>query len=280
MVDTHCHLNFKTFDKDLSSVVRRYQEKGGEYLLVVGAKEDSSKKAIEITQQYPLCFATVGIHPHHADSLTSLLQTESLLTELVNSPKVVAIGETGLDYYQYRNSPPLSKEQKDKQLELFKLHLKIASQFKLPVIIHCRRAQEDLLNILSGFLKSHYLTGVFHCFDGTKDYLDTVLSLGFSVGFDGNITYPENEHLRRLVKLTPLDRLLVETDSPYLTPVPFRGQRNEPANLIYIISAIAEIKNETTNKIASATTNNARLLFNASISLSINPEPVERVNSC
>lgn len=263
MFDTHCHLNFKVFAKDTTEVVRRYQEKGGEHLLIVGAKEDSSKKAIEIAQKFPLCFASVGIHPHHADSPTLLSQTETLLSGLANSPKVVAIGETGLDYYQYKNSPPLTDKQKVSQQELFKIHLTVAHQHKLPLIIHCRQAQKDFIPLLRKFLQNHNLTGVFHCFDGTTDYLDTVLSLGFFIGFDGNITYPENEHLRQLVKLTPLDRLLVETDSPYLAPVPFRGQRNEPANLIYIIDTIAKIKGEGTHKIAEKTARNARLLFNS-----------------
>lgn len=263
MFDTHCHLNFQSFIKDIDSVVRRFKEKGGEGIIVVGAKIDSSLKAIKISQHYPICSATVGIHPHHIDSISSFEVIRNELGKLAAQKEVIAIGETGLDYYHYKNYPSLTDKQKDKQQELFRLHLDIAYKLKKPVVIHCRQAQEDLFSILNNFIKNHRLTGVFHCFSGDEDYLNIVLSLGFYVGFDGNITYPENEDLRALVKLTPLNRLLVETDSPYLTPVPFRGQRNESANLVYITKAIAEIKNEITNKIASATTNNARLLFNS-----------------
>lgn len=261
MIDTHCHLNFKAFDKDLDSVVRRFIEEGGEELIVVGAKTDSSEKAIKIASKYPKCWATAGIHPHHLDSITSLEQTQIDLEKLVNEKKVVAVGETGLDYYHYKNYPHLNNKQKENQQELFRIHLTVASKYKLPVIIHCREAQSDLLNILTHFLKTNCLTGVLHCFSGDLDYLNSILSLGFYIGFDGNITYPENEDLRLLVKKTPLKKLLIETDAPYLTPLPHRGKRNEPAYLNYTIHEIAKIKKETENSVINITSQNARLLF-------------------
>lgn len=263
MFDSHCHLNFQAFNKDLDTVVRRFTEKGGVGIVVVGAKIDSSCEAIKISQHYPICHASVGIHPHHLDSVISFEKTGTELTKLAGEKKVVAIGETGLDYHHYNNHPSLTQKQKIKQQQLFQLHLTVAHELKLPLIIHCRQAQEDLLGILTDFLKNHCLTGVFHCFDGSKEYLETVLSLGFFVGFNGNITYKNNEHLRSLVRQTPLDKLLVETDSPYLTPEPFRDQRNEPVNLRLVIQKIAQEKKEPIEEIISVTTKNARSLFNS-----------------
>lgn len=262
MIDTHCHLNFKAFDGDVDNVVRRFTRKGGEGLIIVGAKIDSSEKAIEISKTHPVCFAAVGFHPHHADEITSFEEIESKLETLVKNPKVVAIGETGIDYYRYTNYPQVNDKNKQRQKELFEMHLNIANRNKLPLIIHCRQAQTDLMSYLNNYMKQNCLTGVFHCFDGDSDYLKSVLTLGFYIGFDGNITYKPNHHLRDLVAQTPLERLVVETDSPYLTPVPFRGQRNEPSYIAYTIDCIAEVKNTTSEEIRRVTGNNAKELFN------------------
>lgn len=261
MIDTHCHLNFKAFNNDLTEVVRRFKEAGGEKVIVVGAKSDSSQKAIDIAGKNAMCFAAVGIHPHHIDDITSMSEAEKTLYQLASNSKVVAIGETGIDYYTYKDNPPVTEKQKKKQKFLFNLHLKIADELRLPVIIHCREAQDDLMMIISDFMKNRCITGVFHCFDGSRDYLEQVLTLGFFVGFDGNITYKDNDHLRNLVKHTPLDRLLVETDSPYLPPVPYRGIRNEPAYLKETIKAISFIKDIDSSKIEQITSGNAKMLF-------------------
>lgn len=261
MIDTHCHLNFKAFNKDLELVVRRFQKEGGEGMIVVGANIDSSKEAIKISHRFPTCFASVGIHPHHLNSITSFEKTRSELTKLASHKKVVAIGETGIDFYLYKDKKPLTQKGKDQQQQLFRLHLTLAHKLRLPLIIHCRQAQKDLLNILAVFLKTHSLTGVFHCFDGSKKYLETVLALGFFIGFDGNLTYEKNKHLQKLVKLTPLERLLIETDSPYLAPVPYRGQRNEPFHLASIAEFIAEIKKKDKSFIMQKTSENAKELF-------------------
>lgn len=275
MIDTHAHLNFKDFNKDISNVVRRFEEEGGEYINVVGAKIDSSIKAIKIAKNYSGCYATVGIHPHHIDSVDSFDKTYETLANLAVQPKVIAVGETGIDYHNYKNSPAINSEQKEKEKQLFLLHLTIAHEMKLPLVIHCRnarlhlpsakadggQAQEDLLEIINDFMKSYCITGVFHCFEASADYLETVLSLGFYIGFDGNITYEENNHLRELVNKTPLTSLLLETDSPYLPPLPKRGSRNEPSYLKYTAQTISKIKNEQYEKIIEQTSQNARLLF-------------------
>lgn len=259
LIDTHAHLNFKAFKKDLDGVIQRALKADVEKIIIPGAKLDSSREAIKIAQEYPSCFAAIGIHPHHATNYSSLAEIFSLAKQ----PKVVAIGEIGLDYYRYSNHPPISKLDKQTQKNLFCLQLELATEINLPVIIHCRQAYVDLLDILRAFLKnSKKITGVFHCFEGEKEHLFTVFNLGFYVGYDGNITYPENQHLRNLVNLTPADRLLLETDSPFLTPVPLRGSRNEPAYLPYIAAKVAEIQGKKSTTVAKITSDNALKLFN------------------
>lgn len=242
--------------------MRRFTQKGGEGLIVVGAKINSSEKAIEISNRQSICYAAVGYHPHHVNEITNFEEIEIQLESLIRNPKVVAIGETGIDFHHYNNYPAIDLENKNRQKQLFEIHLNIANRNKLPLIIHCRDAQQELMQFLSNFMKDKCLTGVFHCFDGDKDYLKSVLALGFYIGFDGNITYKANSHLRDLVSQTPLERLVVETDSPYLTPIPFRGQRNEPSYITYTIDCIAQIKNTISEDIRKITMNNAKELFN------------------
>lgn len=261
-IDTHCHLNFKAFKKDLNEVINRANNAGVEKIIIPGAKLDSSQRAVEITQEYTNCFAAVGIHPHHVEEYIhkGSQKTQEDLKKLSKNNKVVAIGEIGLDYHQYKDYPSISDETKKLQKELFELQLDIAIQGNLPVIIHCREAQNDIIETIKQ-VKSKNLRGVFHCFDGSSEYLNNVLALGFFVGFDGNSTYPQNAHLRDLVQKTPLNRLLLETDAPYLTPVPHRHTRNEPAYLTLMASCVSEIKQKSIEEIALQTTQNANFLF-------------------
>jgi len=264
-IDTHCHLNFDAFVQDLDGVINRAKEAGVEKIIIPGARIDSSYKAVEISNTYPECYAAVGIHPHHCDDFTPDQQTKLLqsISELANKKRVVAIGEIGLDYHGYKDSPPLSDEIKKLQKELFTSQLAIGKERHLPVIVHCRNAQEDLMAIMKEFNTSDNdkIRGVFHCFDGDSDYLKDVLDLEFYVGFDGNITYPANNHLRELISKTPLNRLLLETDSPYLTPVPHRSSRNEPAYISIIAKTVAEIYKKPLEDIGKLTHSNAINLF-------------------
>lgn len=260
MIDTHSHLNFKAFDKDLDSVVRRFKEQGGEALIVVGAKIDSSIKAIEISKKYEYCFASVGIHPHHLNSLP-LEHADTEIRKLVLEKKVVAIGETGLDSYHYKNYPPTTEKDLKLQQQFFEIHLNIACDNKLPVIIHCRNEYDRLLETLDNYLKNRCLNGAIHCFEGNNQQLDTLISYGFYIGFDGNITYPENERLRELIKNTPIERLLVETDAPYLTPIPYRSKRNEPSYLKYSLKMVAQVKKLPYEDAEKITSQNAKDLF-------------------
>lgn len=263
LIDTHCHLNFKAFNQDLENVIKRAQENGIGKIIIPGTKINSSRKAIEIAKDNPICFAAVGIHPHHILEYSTLGKEEirNTLRILVKNNQVAAVGEIGMDYYHYRDYPPISENDKKLQNELLLLQLEIAVDNKLPVIIHCREAQKDLLEMIHSFQRDRPINGVFHCFDGDEDYLRKVLSLGFYIGFDGNITYPQNRHLRKLVKQTPLERLILETDSPYLTPIPYRSVRNEPSNLTLILREIALIKATDPVEIERQTANNALNLF-------------------
>ncbi len=266
LIDTHAHLNFKAFRKDLTDVINLANDEGVKKIIIPGAKIDSSKKAVEIAQKYDNCFATVGIHPHHIDELSTLGNAiiEEELEKLIINKKVVAIGEIGLDYHEYKGYPPISEEIKKQQKELLTVQMEIAQKYNLPVILHCRDAHDDQLKIVRDYVKSsgNQITGVFHCFGGNRKHLKEILAMGFYIGFDGNITYPENSHLENMIKYTPLDKLLIETDSPYLTPLPHRGERNSPANLSFISSFISRIFKRNESDIADITSQNAVQLFN------------------
>lgn len=265
MIDTHTHLNFKAFEDDYANVIHRAKASGVEKMFVVGTSLNSSKKAVIISKKQSACFATIGIHPHHVSEfeLVGKKRIREQLLTLLCAKRIVAIGETGLDYHQYKNYPPISNVQKKLQKELLFLHLEIAKMLNLPVIFHCREAMDDMLEVLvASFKRLNYSSrGVFHCFEGIKSQRDKVLALGLSVGFDGNITYPESSQLRNLIATTPLERILLETDSPYLTPEPLREKRNEPKNLALIASFIASIKRDSLENIIKNTTQNAHRLF-------------------
>lgn len=264
MIDTHCHLNFKSYKKDYKEVYERAIAGGVEKMVVVGASLHSSKRAVELAQELEGCYATIGIHPHHQKELKQFGNEElkKQLRELIQSKKVIAVGETGLDYYTYKNYPLVTQEEKEEQKVLLTLHLELAKEFNLPVIFHCREAMTDMLGFLvRWFEPSNFLRGVFHCFGGNSYDLKKVLDLGFYVGFDGNITYKDNEALRKLVLETPLDRLLLETDAPFLTPEPHRGTRNEPAYTALIAQEVARAKGIPIEEVARQTTDNTVALF-------------------
>lgn len=265
MVDTHCHLNFQAFEKDISEVIMQAYEVGVTKIIIPGANLESSKKGAEIANCYDGCFAAVGIHPHHAGEYDRDKSAHlSTLTQLAQQKKVVAIGETGLDYYQYKDYPPILDETKKIQRELFLMQIKIAREFDLPLIIHCREAWEDVTRIVNNYSsseveKNNQLRGVFHCYSGGKKWLSKILNMGFFLGIDGNVTYDTG--LQTVVKEIPLDKLLLETDSPYLTPLPFRGERNEPKNIKLVAEKIAELKNISFKELEEKIEKNTESLF-------------------
>lgn len=268
MIDTHCHLNFKSFNKDYQQVYKRAKDNGVKKIIVVGARLDSSEKAAKLAQQLEDAYASIGVHPYHVDELIKLgkERLENQLKKLSQKKKVIAIGETGLDFFRYKKdlANSYSKEEiKKLQQELLLLHLKLAKEKNLPLIVHCRAAMQELINFLSQSFKQWQWQpkGVFHCFNGDKNQLKQVINMGFYVGFDGNITYEENVNLRQRVKETPLGRLLIETDAPFLTPQPYRRSRNEPGYVKLVAEAVAKIKNLSVKQVVKHTTENALKLF-------------------
>lgn len=263
-IDTHTHLNFKAFEKDLSEVIKSAVDAGVDKMIIPGAKLESSQKAIEIAQSNKNCFAAVGIHPHHIDDFLEAdrIKLKENFGRLIQSDKVVAVGETGLDYHHYKGYPEITPSIKLRQKNLFLLHLDFSVKYHLPLIIHTRDAYDDMIGLLSAFMKKeHNLNGVFHCFSGNLSHLKQVLNMGFFVGFDGNITYRENQQLRDMAKNAGLERILLETDSPYLTPLPYRGERNEPKNVFLVADALSSIYNIEMKVIGIKSSENALRLF-------------------
>jgi len=262
MIDVHCHLNFAKFENDFDAVIKRATDAGVEKIINVGTSIQTSQKAVELAKEYEDLYAIVGIHPHHADKVTGDWIRD--IEKLAREEKVVAIGEVGIDYFSYKSNgivkPKIQKEIFVKQIEL-------STALKLPLQIHGRHAANDIIQVLTGY-KTSFLTppGMFHCMAGNIDYLKRILDLGFYVGFDGNITYEglapgEDTKLSELVEYAPLDRIVVETDAPYLTPKPHRGSRNEPSYAIITAAFIAKIKGVSFDEVDKVTTANARKIF-------------------
>lgn len=250
LIDTHCHLDFPLFDPDRDAVIQRANAAGVTCLINIGSTLESSLASSELAQQYAQIYASVGVHPHDADGFDA--QAENKLSELAQKNKVVAIGETGLDYYRNLSSP-------DNQKQAFMKQIELAKDLKLPLVIHCRQAEIDALQILKAALP---LRAAVHCFSGDENFLKECLECGFFISFTCNITYKKAQGLREMVSLTPLDRLMLETDAPYLSPEGFRGQRNEPAQIKLLAEEISRIKGVSVEEIADKTSGNAKKLFN------------------
>lgn len=250
LIDTHCHLDFPEFDKDREEVIRRAKNQGIDYIINIGSTLEGSKKSLELAAKYDFIYATAGIHPHDADRFDEKIRAH--LEQLAKSDKVVAIGEIGLDYYKNYSLPA-------KQKALFVSLIKLANDLGKPLVIHSRQAQEETLEILK---QAPPKSAVVHCFSGDEDFLKACLDSGFFISFTCNITYKKAEDLRKLVKLTPPERLLLETDAPFLAPQVFRGQRNEPLYVKYLAQEIAKIKEISIDELAKITTHNAKDFFN------------------
>lgn len=261
-IDTHAHLNFKAFNNKLDNVIDKSKLAGIGKIIIPGAKINSSIKAIEIACEHTGCFAAIGIHPHHADEY----KTEEIINKLkilLKNKKIVAIGEIGLDYHVYRDYPPLAANQIDKQKRIFDSQISLGIQNNLPLIIHSRDSVEEVTGIIKSFntKTNSVLRGVFHCFSGNILQLKSILALGFYIGLDGNVTYDNNSGFHQMIRTIPLSRLLLETDSPYLTPEPLRGEINTPSNIPIIAEKVAQIKNISVGELENITTRNAISLF-------------------
>jgi TatD DNase family protein len=245
--DSHCHLQDRRFKHEIEKIIRNAKESGVEKILVPGWDLRSSREAIEISQKFDNVYAACGVHPHDAKFYDD--SAENKIMDFTANKKVVGIGEIGLDYY--RNLSP-----KNIQIEVFKRQLRIAEENNLPVVIHTRNSIEDTLEIVSKF----NCKGVFHAYDGTKDFAMRIIEMGFYLGIGGVVTY-RNSKISYAIKELPLDSVLVETDAPYLTPEPYRGKRNEPAYTTYVVKEIAKIQSEPFEKVAEITYKNTKELF-------------------
>ncbi|MFC1621622.1 TatD family hydrolase [Candidatus Omnitrophota bacterium] len=251
LIDTHCHLDFKNFDEDRDEVIARSKEQGIDFIINVGASMEGTKRSLELAEKHEFIYAAAGIHPHDADRVED--KDLELFRRFFESKKIVAVGEIGLDYYKNFSS-------KENQKKLFIKLLREARERNLPVIIHNRDAHEDTLTILRQEMGKS-MKGVMHCFSGDEVLLGDCLELGMHVSFTCNLTFKNAGRLRDVAKLVPIERLLIETDAPFLAPQAFRGKRNEPMYMKYLAEEIANIKGLDLKEVARITTENAKRLF-------------------
>jgi len=254
LIDSHAHIDFPQFADDREAMLQRARAAGISTLLAIGTGPGPEKldAALPFAEQYDWIYTSIGIHPHEAKEVTQRHLAE--LARLAQYPKVIAWGEIGLDYF-YDHSP------RDTQATVFRSQMELARAAKLPIIIHCRDAWDDCLAQLELHWKPTGLGGILHCFTGTIDHAKRGLDMGFHISFAGNSTYPKTQHLRDVAKEIPLDRLLIETDSPYLAPQPYRGKRNEPAYVAEVAKTLATVRNLAPEEFAAATAANFRRLF-------------------
>ena len=254
LIDSHAHLDFKDFDADRAEVLERARQAGVRNILAIGsaAGPDHLDAALPFAEQHDWIYASVGIHPHEARLAEE--QHFARLNELARHPRVIAWGEIGLDYH-YDYSP------RDVQHSVFRRQLELARAAGKPIIIHCREAWEDCLAILEQDWRGTNLGGILHCFGGMPDDARRGLALGFRISFAANVTYPKAQNLRDVARDLPLDRLLIETDSPFLAPQGRRGKRNEPAYVLEVARTLASVRNLPVEEIASLTAANFRALF-------------------
>ncbi|MBI2875982.1 MAG: YchF/TatD family DNA exonuclease [Candidatus Tectomicrobia bacterium] len=251
LIDTHAHLELSQFDPDRDAVIQRALENGVRYLLTMGSDLPSSRQAVELARCYPPVYAAVGIHPHEAESAGE--EVYAALAELARQEKVVAWGEVGLDYH-YQFAP------RERQQEILRRQIQLARARHLPLVIHDREAHADLLQILREE-KAEEVGGVFHCFSGDEEVARQCLELGFYLSFAGPVTFLNAPKVQRVARFVPCERLLIETDAPFLAPHPLRGKRNEPAYVRYVAEKLAELKGLSFEDIARITTLNSFQLF-------------------
>jgi TatD DNase family protein len=254
LVDSHCHLNYPEFQEDFDQMVERAKTLGVQNFLTISTALSTVQDVIKIAERRPEIFCTIGVHPHEVEK-EGVPSVETLL-DLTKHPKVVGIGETGLDYY-YDHSP------RDVQQQSFRNHIRVAKETGLPLIIHSREAEDDILKILQEEkIQDMTRPGVIHCFTGTKDFALQCMALGFYISASGIVTFSKALDLQDIIQNhIPLDRLLVETDAPYLAPVPHRGKRNEPSFVVHTAEKVATLKEVPLSDVASKTTENFFHLF-------------------
>jgi len=254
IIDSHCHLDFQNIYEQLDDVVKRAETNNVNVLLTICTTLDSFEKIKLIIKKYKNIYGTFGIHPHETDKNT-IVNTDYILKIKKKYNKVIGIGETGLDFY-YQHS------EKDVQKKAFIEHIDAASELDIPVIVHSRNAEKETFEILESKIKNSNLKVLVHCFTGSKEFANKLLNIGCYISVSGIITFKNSLELADVVSYIPLEKLLVETDSPYLSPMPLRGQSNEPSFILHTVEKLALIKNVTVETISSYTTNNFQKIFN------------------
>jgi len=251
-IDTHCHLDEESFTQDCAETIQRATDAGVTTMITVGITLESCRRVIELADQYPAVHAIIGLHPNYVSAAQP--GDWDQIVALASHPKVVGLGETGLD--RYWDYAPI-----ELQTEYFHRHLVLSRTRKLPFVVHCREAEAETLAVLREHAQQGPLNGAMHSFCGSAETAAECLRMGMDLSFAGMVTFKKNEALRSLSATIPLDRLLVETDAPYLAPTPYRGKRNEPAHVRLTGQCLAEARGIPREELAAATTRNARRLF-------------------
>ena len=254
IIDTHAHIDMDAFDDDRSEVIQRAKDNGVDYILNIGCDIESSLRSMELAERYDFIYATAGIHPHDVKRIDN--QTYDQLRQILAHPKMIALGEIGLDFYKNYSPPDQQKEHLRKQVEL-------SRKLQKPIIIHCRDANDDTIAILSDYFSkdASARSGIFHCFSGNQELANRALEMGFYISFSGSVTFKKSDELRAIAKTIPSDRLFVETDCPFLAPVPKRGKRNEPSYVTHTAQLIADIRGLDIKDVQRTTTLNFFELF-------------------
>ncbi len=252
MIDSHCHLDHEPLLSDLSNVIKRSKSVGIKKLLTISTSLDSFERIKEIIKRDEIIYGTVGIHPHETNQ--DLISSEVIVKNFKQNSKIIGIGETGLDFY-YNNSD------KDKQINSFIEHIKASIEINAPLIIHSRSAEEDTFEILNNYKKNN-LKILMHCFTGSKKFAEKLLDLNAYFSASGIITFKNSTELQETFKYLPLDKILIETDSPFLAPVPNRGKKNEPSFIDFTAQKLADLKKISKSKLIKITTDNFNKLFN------------------
>ncbi|MDA0871482.1 MAG: TatD family hydrolase [Firmicutes bacterium] len=253
MIDTHVHLNFEDYIDDLETVILDAEKAGVSQMVVIGIDEGSSRLAIELSKQYPALFASVGVHPSESENMFEMQATSTqFIEDMLKEDKVVAIGECGIDLYH-------EDYNLEYQQHVFKNQIELAKTYQKPLIIHSRSGVRECIDMLKPY--QGQVNGVFHCFNGSKEEANEILELGFYIGVNGPITFKNAKDAKDIAIHVPIEKLLIETDGPYLSPEPYRGRRNQPANVKYILKTLAQLKNMSEADVDTITTQNAKTLF-------------------
>lgn len=263
LIDTHAHLTWDSFKPDLGEIVGRAREAGITHVINIGADLESSSAAAKLECPGIKCYSTIGLHPHESEKNIPVKELEKIYQ--THPDKIIAVGECGLDYF--KRDGQITDQEKESQKALFQAQINLAKKLSLPLIIHCRpSASSGLKDAWQDIFDFDFqgVNGVFHSFTGSKETAQKALNLGFYLSFSCIVTYPKNDYLRQIIKETPLDKILVETDCPFLPPQTKRGQRCEPQDVIEVVKVIAQMKNLSLEEVAQASFQNAQTLFHFS----------------